>query len=224
MPHGLDPRPRARRDVRAGGYACRPPRRMVHEPVGERGGLPRFRGPVCGYSRPCEALPLPPSANVARTGESRIGALLMTGFADFLGRIDGAGARARAGRGGPAGRVRVGVRAAPRRPSAPAATGDRAGRLAVPSTTTAHLTTLYTGLPVEQHGLYEWHVYEPSLDADHPAAAVPAARDDDPPLALDPRVLVPGATSSSVDSVDRRCSRGDPGQQVRLGRARPVRA
>ena len=34
-----------------------------------------------------------------------------------------------------------------------------------PSTTTAHLTTLYTTLPVGEHGLYEWNVYEPSLDA-----------------------------------------------------------
>ena len=34
-----------------------------------------------------------------------------------------------------------------------------------PSTTTAHVTTMNTGLPVEQHGLYEWNVYEPSLGA-----------------------------------------------------------
>jgi type I phosphodiesterase/nucleotide pyrophosphatase len=34
-----------------------------------------------------------------------------------------------------------------------------------PTTTTAHLTTLYTTLPVGEHGLYEWNVYEPSLDA-----------------------------------------------------------
>src|ERR1700710_2493110 len=34
-----------------------------------------------------------------------------------------------------------------------------------PSTTTPHLTTLYRGLPVEQHGLYEWQIYEPALDA-----------------------------------------------------------
>jgi hypothetical protein len=33
-----------------------------------------------------------------------------------------------------------------------------------PSTTTAHVSTLHFGLPVEQHGLYEWAVYEPSLD------------------------------------------------------------
>ncbi|MFL6068985.1 MAG: alkaline phosphatase family protein [Gaiellaceae bacterium] len=33
-----------------------------------------------------------------------------------------------------------------------------------PSTTTAHTTTLNSGLPVGAHGVYEWHILEPSLD------------------------------------------------------------
>jgi hypothetical protein len=33
-----------------------------------------------------------------------------------------------------------------------------------PSTTTAHIPTLHFGVPVTEHGLYEWNLYEPSLD------------------------------------------------------------
>src|SRR4051812_50002962 len=59
-----------------------------------------------------------------------------------------------------------------------------------PSTTTAHLTTLYTGLPVEQHGLYEWRVYEPALDAVIRPLPFLAGYADEP-LALDPKTLIP---------------------------------
>jgi hypothetical protein len=34
-----------------------------------------------------------------------------------------------------------------------------------PATTTAHITTLHCGAPVGEHGLYEWNVYDPTLDA-----------------------------------------------------------
>jgi len=34
-----------------------------------------------------------------------------------------------------------------------------------PSTTAAQITTLHTGRRVSEHGLYEWNIYEPTLDA-----------------------------------------------------------
>ena len=33
-----------------------------------------------------------------------------------------------------------------------------------PSTTTAHVATIHSGLPLAEHGLYEWHQLEPSLN------------------------------------------------------------
>src|SRR3954469_12570769 len=60
-----------------------------------------------------------------------------------------------------------------------------------PSTTTAHLTTFYSGLPVTEHGIYEWRVYEPSLDAVILPLPLVSARREDPPLDLDPRELFP---------------------------------
>jgi hypothetical protein len=62
-----------------------------------------------------------------------------------------------------------------------------------PSTTTAHLTTLYSGLPVQAHGLYEWRVYEPRLDK----VIVPLRFVSDPDgleLALDAAELLPSPT------------------------------
>jgi hypothetical protein len=58
-----------------------------------------------------------------------------------------------------------------------------------PSTTTAHLTTLYTGLPVEQHGLYEWRTYEPLVD--DVIRALPFLGSDGAPIPADPREIVP---------------------------------
>ncbi|HEY7076857.1 MAG TPA: alkaline phosphatase family protein [Solirubrobacteraceae bacterium] len=62
-----------------------------------------------------------------------------------------------------------------------------------PSTTTAELTTLYTGRPVGEHGLYEWQIYEPALDAVILPLPWVLAGSDAPP-ALDPAEIVPSPT------------------------------
>ena len=60
-----------------------------------------------------------------------------------------------------------------------------------PSTTTAHLTTLSTGLPVAEHGLYEWRVYDPGLDAVIVPLRMGYAHDEREPLPLDAAELLP---------------------------------
>jgi hypothetical protein len=61
-----------------------------------------------------------------------------------------------------------------------------------PSTTTAHVTTMHTGLPVGEHGLYEWNVYEPALGrVITPLRFVYAGTDE--PLPLEPAALLPAA-------------------------------
>jgi hypothetical protein len=66
-----------------------------------------------------------------------------------------------------------------------------------PSTTTAHVTTVNFGVPVHEHGLYEWNVLEPELDALICPLRFNFAGSDVPEdLAgrLDPAVLAPGPT------------------------------
>ncbi len=61
-----------------------------------------------------------------------------------------------------------------------------------PPTTTAHVTTMHTGRPVGEHGLYEWNIYEPSLDA----VVIPIlhAGAGGGALAIDPATFIDGPT------------------------------
>ena len=67
-----------------------------------------------------------------------------------------------------------------------------------PSTTTAHVTTMHTGRPVGEHGLYEWNVYEPELDAIVTPLLFSYARDEARDTlrgsGLDPASLLDGDT------------------------------
>jgi predicted AlkP superfamily pyrophosphatase or phosphodiesterase len=65
-----------------------------------------------------------------------------------------------------------------------------------PSTTAAHITTLHTGRPVGEHGLYEWNVYDPGLDTLVTpllfSFAGDGVRDTLREADVDPRALLPG--------------------------------
>src|SRR4051812_5275596 len=63
-----------------------------------------------------------------------------------------------------------------------------------PSTTTAHVTTMHTGRPVGEHGLYEWNVYEPSLGAVVTPLLHARAGDGPDTLDADPGIFRAGAT------------------------------
>jgi len=67
-----------------------------------------------------------------------------------------------------------------------------------PSTTAAHVTTLHTGQPVVEHGVYEWNIYEPSVDALITPLMFSFAGDGDRDTlchaGADPRALYPTAT------------------------------
>src|SRR3954467_12314269 len=73
-----------------------------------------------------------------------------------------------------------------------------------PSATPAHVTTLHTGRPVVEHGLYEWNLYEPTLDAIVTPLMFSFAgdpqRDTLRDAAADPRALYP------TDTLYRRLS------------------
>jgi hypothetical protein len=76
-----------------------------------------------------------------------------------------------------------------------------------PSTTSAHLTTLHSGLEVGQSGVYEWFMYEPTLDTIIAPLLYSYAGDDDPNqlagTALTPYMIFP-----RTDYYDRLTARG----------------
>lgn len=67
-----------------------------------------------------------------------------------------------------------------------------------PSTTSAHTTTIHTGLPVAQSGIFEWQYYEPALDSIITpllfSFAGTTKRDTLKPTGIDPKTIYPTQT------------------------------
>jgi hypothetical protein len=66
-----------------------------------------------------------------------------------------------------------------------------------PSTTTAHVPSLHFGMPVHEHGLYEWNILEPALgEIICPLRFNPTGAEEEGTLVdrLEPSVLSPGPT------------------------------
>src|SRR5512138_1304496 len=67
-----------------------------------------------------------------------------------------------------------------------------------PSTTAAHLTTIHTGLPVGESGVFEWYYYEPLLDEVIAPLLFSFSgtreRDTLKSTKIDPSLLYPGST------------------------------
>jgi predicted AlkP superfamily pyrophosphatase or phosphodiesterase len=75
-----------------------------------------------------------------------------------------------------------------------------------PSTTTAHVTTVHTGLALEDHGLYEWNVLEPELNTIICPLRFSYASSEvsgDLEGRLDPATLLPGPTL--YETLDAPC-------------------
>jgi hypothetical protein len=68
-----------------------------------------------------------------------------------------------------------------------------------PATTAAHVTTIHSGMPVGEHGLYEWNVYDPTLDALITPLLFSYAGDGERDTLLragaDPAVVLPSVTT-----------------------------
>lgn len=82
-----------------------------------------------------------------------------------------------------------------------------------PSTTTAHVTTAHFGVPVHEHGLYEWNVLEPSLgEIICPLRFNSTGFEAEETLKdrLDPSVLAPGPTL--YESLGVPCVVAQPGR------------